>query len=781
MKNLTRPPGFLTAAVACVAGAMLLLEVVVTRLFSVLFFYHFSFFAISLVMSGLVIGGILVSRWNVAGMPERSFTMRLALMSAVFSLGTGAGLVGLVQITKHYPGVNPSLTKVGVYAMLFLPCLVAAGGFLALAFARNARWIGRLYAADLLAAAAACIAAIAALRTIQGAAVVLLTAALAAMATVFIAPSRWMRWTGVALTGGALALLGADSWTDGKLLRLNAGGPEILERWNEHSRVRVVDDGAGTGRWLIIDRSAGTYLKRLPPPVQPDPSWGGGAQYKAYVTGRPLRTVAVIGVGGGLDLLPAIHYGAERVDGYELNRTMIDFLQNDYKDYNAIATLPQIRLIHEEARLGIAHSGQQYDVIQASLIDTWAATASGGFVLSENALYTREGWRVFLDHLTPTGILTMTRWHLPDAPAETERLVSLAAEALKDAGFADATPHVVLLRSDKNDDPNAFSGGEIRAIGTILVSKTPFSMEEVQRLDADATATGGELMAAPGVKPRDSVIADLLSPDTRQSAIERSPFNIAAPTDLQPHFFLQMRIGDLLNLGGKQFGAITEITFNGVRVMMVLAICSVSLVIVVGLLTALTLPGSAASAPARRVYRWMTLYFLGIGLGYILVQISLLQRLIIVLGRPTLALSVVLFSMLLGTGAGAACSERIFPGGNLRRCIGAIVVGLVVLRVGLAAVPFLERVGSASVRIAIVSLVLAAVGFILGCAFPLGVRAVAPTGEWAIQKMWAINGAASIAASVLAAVIGLAWGSGAVLTGGIVAYGLALAAAGRSS
>jgi hypothetical protein len=80
-------------------------------------------------------------------------------------------------------------------------------------------------------------------------------------------------------------------------------------------------------------------------------------------------------------------------------------------------------------------------------------------------------------------------------------------------------------------------------------------------------------------------------------------------------------------------------------------------------------------------------------------------------------------------------------------------------------------------RIVLVGGVLAAVGFVLGSAFPLGVRQVAPTGEWAIQKMWAINGAASIAASVLAAVIGLAWGSGAVLTAGILAYALALAGA----
>ena len=123
---------------------MLLFEVVVTRLFSVLFFYHFSFFAISLVMSGLVVGGIVVSRWNAAALSERSFAMRLAVLSAVFSAATGAAVVGLVRTAELDTSQTPSLMGVAVYALLFLPGLVAAGAFLALAFARDQRWIGRI-------------------------------------------------------------------------------------------------------------------------------------------------------------------------------------------------------------------------------------------------------------------------------------------------------------------------------------------------------------------------------------------------------------------------------------------------------------------------------------------------------------------------------------------------------------------------------------------------------------------------------------------------------------
>jgi len=755
---------------------MLLFEVVVTRLFSVLFFYHFSFFAISLVMSGLVVGGIVVSRWNARGLSEQSFAMRLAVLSASFSLGTIAGIIGLVSISELSSVETPGLLRVALYALLFLPGLVAAGAFLALAFARNQRWIGRLYAADLVAASLACIVAIAALRVLEGPAVVVVVAGLAGLGTILIAPTRLTRSAGAALVIASVGLLLTNAWSADRFLRLKtAGGTPQVERWNEHSYVRVFDDG--TIRYIIIDKTAATVMRRIPKDARPDASWGAGAQYAVYRTGRSTRSAAIIGVGGGSDLLPALYYGARQVDGYEINQTMIDFLQRDFRDDNTLAMRPEIRLIHDEARNGIAHSGQQYDVIQASLIDTWAATASGGFVLSENSLYTREGWRVFLDHLTPAGILTMSRWHISDAPAETHRLVALAAASLEDIGITDTGSHIVLLRSDKSDDPIAFGNQEVRSICTILVSRTPFSPDEVQRLAADAAATGGEVMAAPGVPPANPVLGKLLVSTTRAAAIVENPFNIAPPTDLQPYFFLQVRPGDLVNLTRRSFGPVTEITFNGLRVMMVLAACSLALVILVGILTITSMPGGAASAPARHVFRWMTVYFLGIGLGYILVQIALLQRLMIVLGRPTLALSVVLFSMLLGTGCGAASSDRLFSSGDLRRC-GLLIVGtLVALRLGFHAVYLLEGIPSTMGRMMLIGLVLGVVGFVLGCAFPLGVRMVAPTGEWAVQKMWAINGAASIAASVLAAFIGLVGGSAAVLTGGILAYVLATAAA----
>jgi hypothetical protein len=188
------------------------------------------------------------------------------------------------------------------------------------------------------------------------------------------------------------------------------------------------------------------------------------------------------------------------------------------------------------------------------------------------------------------------------------------------------------------------------------------------------------------------------------------------------------------------------------------------------------LPGSAAQTADRKVYRLMTVYFLGIGLGYILVQLAMHQRLIIVIGHPTLALSIVLFTMLLGTGLGSALSSRLFPSGSIARAGAAIIATLIVLMVALAGLRLLEQIASAAVRLGLIAMLVGAVGVVLGFGFPLGVRIVAPTGEWAVQKMWAINGAASIAGTALAALAGITLGSRWVLIAGIAAYVLAIAA-----
>ena len=175
---MNNPPSRkLTAAVALIASAMLIIELVITRLFSVLFYYHYSFFAVSLVMSGISLGAILASRWKVRSMEAAKFNNRLSLLAVVFAGLTAAGLAylafspGIAEFWWALAGAGSkhlTMGHVAGAALVFLPGLIAAGAFLASAFARHSAWIGRLYAADLAAAAAACLAAIGLMRVLPG-------------------------------------------------------------------------------------------------------------------------------------------------------------------------------------------------------------------------------------------------------------------------------------------------------------------------------------------------------------------------------------------------------------------------------------------------------------------------------------------------------------------------------------------------------------------------------------------------------------------------------------
>jgi hypothetical protein len=750
---------------------MLLLELIATRLFSALFFYHYTFFAISLVMSGLTFGGLLAARWHVAALTEADFRGRLAGLASVFALGT---LAALLVIVAH-PPVDygaPGLGTVLLLALAFLPGLTAAGAFLAAAFARDPGWIGRLYAADLVAAAVACAGAIVLLRVVQGPAALLLTVLLAALAALALGPARgWLRSGALTLTALAALGIAANVASDGRLLRLRASPEPTWERWNEHSRVRLYGTTDRPGLVLTIDTTASMSMPRTPRraeggPLPLDPGWAAGSNYLGYRLGRPLARTAVIGVGGGRDVLAALAHGARHVDGYELNGIVVDLLRRDRADFTGLASWPEVSLIHDEARVGITHAGTTYDLIQASLIDTFGAVAQGGLVLSENGLYTVEGWRTFLAALREHGVLTMTRFYVPEAPAEMQRLVSLAIEALRQEGIADPRGHIALVSNASDAEAR-----KLRAVwGTIVVAKTPFSADELARIARISEAEGWELLITPSATPADPVVAQLLDPARRDAAIASSPYDLSPPTDVRPFFFLQMRLRDVLDPAGASFGYLYEVTFRAVRVIILLGGLALLFAALVLLLASISLPSAAATSGQRRRYRWMSGYFLGIGFGYILVQLGLHQRLTLILGHPTLALAVVLASMLLGTGMGSLASHRLFAGRRLPVAWFVILVTLAGLVLGLPALARLEQVDSSLARALAAGAVTGTVGFVLGFGFPLGVRLVAPAGEWAVQKMWAVNGAASIAGSALAVMLGLGLGSHAVLAAGFLCY-----------
>jgi hypothetical protein len=218
---------------------------------------------------------------------------------------------------------------------------------------------------------------------------------------------------------------------------------QVSSEWNAVGRVDVLE-GAPASSWvtlapgeletdIVIDGDAAT-------PVLP---LGGGLETFTYLDGIPSTTaleafaprdVLVIGSGGGVDVAAAVHHGARHVDAVEVNPIIVRLVTGPYAErLGGLFTRPEVTLHNAEGRSFVRQSERRYDLIQISLVDTWAAASSGAYSLAESYLYTAEAFEDYLAHLSDEGAFTITRW-LTTPPREPLRLCTVAVEALRRRG-----------------------------------------------------------------------------------------------------------------------------------------------------------------------------------------------------------------------------------------------------------------------------------------------------------------------------------------------------------
>ncbi len=781
-----KAPSAIVAGVALVAAGMLILELLATRFFSALFYYHYSFFAISIVMAGLTLGALLCAKMLREQDPEPVLAAHLGKVCLVFSGATALATLFFVYYSHLILDRLPQWWEIALLASAYLPALTACGYYLAAVFSLYKRDISRLYGIDLVAAAAGVSAAVWIMRIWQGPVSAFLPAALGALAAVLLCSekSRIVAW---AWAAPLIAVLVVAPFLPRPMLRLPPGHTAltgvpkdsiVLERWNEHSRVLGHQVGEYPVTLLYIDKEALTLIIELPlrgesePPPVPD--WAKQDIFGlAYHLERPVERVAVIGVGGGRDIISAIAGGATEVDGYELNRTFLRLLAGEYYDYSGgLVDWPGVNMIHDEGRVGIVTSGKTYDVIVASMTDTWAATAHGGFVLSENSIYTVDGWQDFLERISDHGLIMMSRWYLPAEPVEMQRLVTTAAEALERIGVENPAEHVIVAAAASEEELQTDDKG-VHLTATVIASPMPFSPEDVERLIA-TTQTWDSDVSLLHPRPDDPAsLRMVLDRETREGFLRASEFNIRPATDENPYFFLMVRPWDLPTVFRSDVSGVREITYNGVRVLVVMTALTV---VFAGLILIIALFGW--KRPERTEHRWLELrlggYFFLIGLGYMLVQLGLLQRLIVILGHPTYAFTVILFTMLLATGIGSFCSSlvrrhQIIP------VLAAVLAGVLLLTILHPFVGALSHFENYYIRIAACGSLPTVAGALLGFCLPLGYRLANPLPEGTVIRLWAINGAAGVAGSSVAAYLGVIGGSQLVLSVGAVCYALLLA------
>jgi hypothetical protein len=791
------PPRTVYAGLFVTALATLTFEILLTRILSVTLWYHFAFMAISLAMFGMTAGAIAVYAFPKifgANLMHRRLVQSAVLfacsIAAAFLIhlwtpfGRGSQALGLLLLCLNF-------------AVMSVP-FVFSGVAICLCLTRFPRHVGRLYAADLAGAALGCVVLVALLSVADGPSAVFMVAGLAAVGAALFAvgmtPRWWLAASVILAVGfGSLGLANAVfASTQKPLIRLRSvkGVPEsppIYERWNSFSRIAVHPDsnpGSPFG-WglseacpadinpreldLRIDGAAKTVLTAFDGNL----SAVEHLRYDIVNLAHHVRTggrVLVMGSGGGRDVLSALLFGEREVHAVEINSNIVRTANEVFGDFTGhLDRLPNVRFVADEARSFLARQGETYDLIQVSLIDSWAATAAGAFALTENSLYTLEAWNLFLSRLSDGGLLTFSRWYFRDRPAEMYRVTSLAAAALKTAGIRDLRRHILIARRMYGaGDP----GESPEGVGTILVSKRPFSAQDLARFDAAVEALRFEVVLAPE-RCIDETFDKLTDGSDTRSFLKQFPLRIDPPTDDSPFFFHALRVSDFLRhrenyQGSMQFNvrAVTILGALFVLVTLLLTAC-------VLLPLALTTRGQLVRGATPHLC-----YFVAIGLAFMLVEIALMQRLTVFLGHPTYSLVVLLFTILLSSGAGSYLAQLASGESPSRR--DAYFVFLIPLVVGvmgmaaLTAAPAFEHTGLAT-SIALSVAFLIPMGVVMGMAFPIGMKNALAEHPRLSPWLWGLNGAASVVATVLAVVIAMSFGISTSLLIGTAFYGVAAA------
>jgi len=768
--------------IAAVSAALLMTELALTRIFSVTMYYHFAFLAISIALFGLSASGVFVyvMRGRLSSIGTRELLTAGALAHAVVTVVALACLVR-IRVGLNYSPSNLAL-MLAIYTLAALP-FFAGGAVISIAFARLTDRINVVYAADLLGAAAGCLALIPLLNQLGAPGVVLTAAALSVGAASCFAPRatrRHVAAAGVFLLGvpaGAQTFGGAPF--DVANTKGHEGDRVLFSKWNSFSRVAVYDRAHGD--WSLSPRFTGSPGESLfmdidsaasTPILKGTPQGFGYLRYELtalayHLVERPAGfTALVIGPGGGRDLLSALVFGARHVDGVEINPIIArDVMLGRFREYSgAVYAHPEVSIHVDDGRSFVRRSASKYDVIQASLVDTWAATAAGAYTLTENSLYTTEAFGEYIDHLSDDGLLTITRWVFDGL-----RLVSLAQQACAERGL-DAARHLAVVRFDR--------------VATFLLKKTPFTAEDASRLARLADELGFSILYVPGGTSGDTSqdpvemertgtsAADyrrLILAADREQFVATYPLDIAATTDDRPFFFHTTRLRDQLAVA---FGR-SMLFGNGLSALLTLMGISAMLVV---LFIALPL-FVGGGRPAAGWGRWLV-YFGALGAGFMLLEVALLQRFVLLLGHPVYSLAVTLFSLLLGTGLGSLLSRRVRPERvkpAAMRALGA-VIGLAFLStIVLPQVIDLAIPWPLPLRVAVAVAILVPTGVLLGVPLPAGMRLVASTRPDIIPWGWGMNGAFSVVGATVAVFIAMNWGFSVTLSTAALVYGVASA------
>ena len=751
----------------------LVLEVAITRIFSAAIWYHFAFVAVSVALVGLGSSGLLV-HYRLKKIKE-NWASDLTIASSI-------GICIIIPITLFIMhSLSSEITYLPIYMFLFAIPFFFVGVVISAAFSAFSHTAGRLYASDLIGASIGAISVVLFLSLIGGEGTTLLVGVIASVSAIIFSTtikSKKKTMVSCVFLAFAVILLVGNFYTTAFsiqtdpsankdlpiFLRENPGSEIASTKWNSFSRIDVVEGISGDCipskdprnpsqcaeegliAKIFIDGGAGTNII----------SWDGNPEsrrglssWMQYIpfTLKDDPKILIIGSGGGRDVVAAIASGSTQVTTVEINPLIFETVKSYGARAGNLYDHEYVNSNVNEGRSFISSSQEKFDIIYIPFVDTWASVSSGGLGVSENFLYTIEGFQEYYDHLEEGGKIVAVRW-LIDSP----RFVTTFTQLLENNGVPrdEVYSHIITVSSEStSQDPS---------VTMSILSKSPFTESEISFLSDSFKKNGYK----PILIPEELMLEPY--PLLLKEGMSITDFSDGFPTKVYPvtddsPFFLSFE---------KPLPKILEILIY------------ISIVIAVSFLVLpfLWLRKDSEKSPALHV-SGIVIYFAALGMGFILIELALLQKLILLLGNPTMTFAILLFTMLLSSGLGSLTSTRFitFRIHNLVFVIGGIVGIGMFYSILLPQIIQFVIAEEFVLRVGLSIAVLAPLGFLMGMPLPTGMRVLKNHLPSYIPWMWAINGAFSVLGAVLTVAVGILYGASDALGMGILIYLVALGVA----
>jgi hypothetical protein len=781
--------------VVATSAAGIVFEIALTRVFAIAQFYHFAYLAVSLALLGFGASGSALYAFPRLGSggPRRW---------AGLAVGQSLATIGAYCMANWLPFDSFAIAwdRVQIFYLVVYYLALAVpfffGGLIIAVFLAG-RGLDRpvpshrVYAASLSGSGAGAALALVGIDRLGGEATIVLSAAMAMIGALSFAGITGGAHRPRAATATAATGLLALGLIMPAPLQLNLSPYKDLSAALRYPGAEVTASAWDRGTRIDLVRSEG--IRSVPglsfthsgiPPRQDGVTFDGDdlsavprfdvgqAGFTSHVLSsvvyrlRPLARALVLAPRGGLELAIALSEGAGSVVAVEPHAVAVNMIESNgpsvYGD-------PRVETIDQDPRAFIGDSEEHFDIVDLALTAPYRPVSSGAYSLSEDYLLTVEAFDQYLDRLAPGGLFIAMRW-IQTPPSEETRLLAIAVEALRSRGD-DPAATVIVLRSYSNT--------------VLLVAPDGFTERDLEVIDGFVRNESFDIVFAPNraatnlfnVLPVDRyapLAASLVAATDLDPVFRAHDFEISAPTDDRPffgHFFKWSQASAVLDTMGR-----TWQPFGGAGYFVLIALLGVAVVAALMLITAPLLVRRTRRIRAAAVVRWWTLGYFGLlGIAFMFVEIPLIQQYILLVGRPATAFTVVLASILVGSGVGSAWSPRIpwVPAGTL--------LTLVVLAypIAVGAITPIALPAPSAARMLVAAAMVLPLGVLMGVMFPRGLAHIEVHDPQLVPWAWAVNGTVSVISAILAAILALSFGFSLVLQAGAVAYGLAALMAGR--